>query len=195
MTIYLYHKHCSHCGLKYFGRTIRPNPYKYLGSGRKWKAHVKKYGKEHMITDWVKSFESQEECTEYAFAFSNNHNIVESSDYANLCLEDGLHSSGTINISEETRNKISQSSKGRVHSEETKRKMSEFKKGKSLPPRSDEHRRNLSHAHIGKGLGRVHSEETKRKMSQSLVRVHSERNCLKPLTGDHSQIRLLVLKS
>ena len=43
MTIYLYHKHCSHCGLKYFGRTIRPNPYKYLGSGRKWKAHIKKY--------------------------------------------------------------------------------------------------------------------------------------------------------
>ena len=66
MTIYLYQKHCSHCGLKYFGRTKKPDPYKYTGSGKKWKSHIKAHGVECVVTDWVKAFNNQEECTAYA---------------------------------------------------------------------------------------------------------------------------------
>lgn len=105
MTIYLYHKHCSHCGLKYFGRTSKSDPYKYMGSGKKWKSHIKAHGLEYVITDWVLSFNKEEECTNYALMFSNQYDIVESSEYANLCIEDGLHASGTVGyvVSTETR--------------------------------------------------------------------------------------------
>lgn len=68
--------------------------------------------------------------------------------------------------SEETRQKISNSLKGRKASEETKRKMSEAKKGNRYSKgkhRSEESKQKMSEAHKGKTL----SEETKRKMSEA----------------------------
>ena len=62
--------------------------------------------------------------------------------------------------SEETKKKISESSKGKIISDETKRKMSEAKKGKIV---SDETRRKMSEANKGKSL----SEEHKKKISES----------------------------
>lgn len=89
MTIYLYIKHCNHCDLKYFGKTTKDDPYKYIGSGTHWLRHLKKHGKEHIVTDWVKSFESQEECTKFALLFSKENDIVNSKNWANLCEENG----------------------------------------------------------------------------------------------------------
>jgi hypothetical protein len=63
------------------------------------------------------------------------------------------------NLSEETRQKISEALKGKHPSAESRQKMSEAQKGK---PRSPETRQKLSEAHKGKH----HSEETKKKMSE-----------------------------
>ena len=63
-------------------------------------------------------------------------------------------------LSEETRRKISESSKGRHPSEETRRKMSKSQKGKIL---SDETKKKLSNAL----KGRIFSKETLHKMSES----------------------------
>jgi len=58
---------------------------------------------------------------------------------------------------------------GKTHSEESKKKISEALKGRKFPPRSIEHRKNLSKALRNKlptpgFTGRHHSESTKRKM-------------------------------
>lgn len=49
MTIYtpitptrLYIKKCSHCDVKYFGKTTSDDVENYKGSGKKWKNHLKK---------------------------------------------------------------------------------------------------------------------------------------------------------
>lgn len=54
-------------------------------------------------------------------------------------------------LSDETKKKLSETQKGRIHSEETKKKMSETRKGENNPL-----------------FGRTHSEETKKKISDSL---------------------------
>lgn len=87
---YLYIKQHAITGLKYFGKTIN-DPLKYKGSGLYWKQHIKKHGKEHVITIWFKLFKTQAELIEYAKNFSTQHNIVESNDWANLIPENGIN--------------------------------------------------------------------------------------------------------
>lgn len=45
MIIYLYVKRHKVTGMKYFGKTVKKDPYKYNGSGLYWVRHIKKYGK------------------------------------------------------------------------------------------------------------------------------------------------------
>jgi hypothetical protein len=87
---YLYIKQHSITGLKYFGKTTKDNPLEYLGSGKHWKRHIKKHGIEHVITLWHQLFTNEQELMEYAIKFSNDNNIVESKDWANLKEENGL---------------------------------------------------------------------------------------------------------
>ena len=68
-----------------------------------------------------------------------------------------LHNKGK-SLSEETRNKMSESRKGKHPSEETKKKLSEAKKGKA---KSEEIKKKMSEAQKGKHA----SKETKKKMS------------------------------
>ena len=85
----------------------------------------------------------------------------------------GEGSSGWV-PSEESRRKMSQSSKGKTHSKETRRKMGEAKKGNTYmlgKTLSEETRRKMSEAHKGKTL----SEEHKRKIGDSIKdKTHSE---------------------
>jgi hypothetical protein len=74
----------------------------------------------------------------------------------------GDGASGSIR-SEETRRKISESTKGKSPSEETRRKISESKKGKSP---SEETRRKIS-GEKNHRYGKPISEETRRKISES----------------------------
>jgi hypothetical protein len=89
MTIYLYVKQHRITGLKYFGRTTK-DPNTYMGSGTYWLSHIKKYGIEYVDTIELYEFDCQEKCTSFAKSFSVSNNIVESTEWANLILEDGL---------------------------------------------------------------------------------------------------------
>jgi hypothetical protein len=89
MKIILYVKTHNITGLKYFGKTTKGNPDKYSGSGKYWKRHIKKHGKD-ISTRIIGTFDSQASATEAALEFSRSHNIVESDDWANLMVENGL---------------------------------------------------------------------------------------------------------
>jgi hypothetical protein len=161
----LYIKQCPHCGLKYFGKSVRNDVDKYQGSGRRWKGHLKKHKvrPDHLWnSDWYYDTSIQR----FALKFSNMNKIVESDKWANLKNEDGLDTlnfnlyngserhienarksmaknrkpfSGTH--SEKTRNLLSEKNKARIVSDETKQKLSKNNFSKRHPERQKEHAR------------------------------------------------------
>lgn len=88
MSIYLYHKRHRDTKLNYFGKTIR-DPYTYNGSGLYWQRHLKNHGI-NIETIQVWEFTDIEECKKFALEFSIKNNIVESTEWANLVLENGI---------------------------------------------------------------------------------------------------------
>ena len=82
---YLYIKIHNKTGLKYFGQT-KHDPYRYSGSGKYWKLHLKKHGND--VTTYILSYDG--DVTEAALKFSKENNIVESKEWANLREEDGV---------------------------------------------------------------------------------------------------------
>lgn len=86
---WLYVKRHKLTGLQYFGKTVSKDPYKYNGSGIYWTNHLSKHGKEHIETVWVQLFDNRDELIAFANTFSKMFNIVESKDWANLCIENG----------------------------------------------------------------------------------------------------------
>lgn len=76
-------------GLKYFCKTYRYNPITYKGSGTVWRRHMKKHGSD-VETIWYRLFENKNELVKYATKFSIENNIIESNEWANLILENGL---------------------------------------------------------------------------------------------------------
>lgn len=111
--IYLYIKQHTVTGLKYFGRTIK-NPFVYKGSGVYWRRHIKKHGDQHVVTLEVYGFDTQEQCTEFALKFSNQHNIVESKEWANQIPEDGRR-------------------EGLIHTDQTRKRIGDAHRGASQP--------------------------------------------------------------
>lgn len=93
---YLYIKQCSITKLKYFGKTYQPDPYGYLGSGVRWVNNYKKYGKENIITLWVSELYCDTSIQEIALHFSNENDIVNSDQWANLIPENGLDGGGCL---------------------------------------------------------------------------------------------------
>lgn len=139
--IYLYAKQHTVTGLKYFGMT-RSNPFKYQGSGKYWKRHITKHGKENVKTLEIWGFDDQKLCTEFALKFSKDNNIVESKEWANLQEENGLDgtTSGSKFIVTVSRVGSSNNFYGKSHNQETKDKISKSKLGKKS---SDETRAKL----------------------------------------------------
>lgn len=152
--IYLYLKIHNQTGLKYFGKTIRDDFDVYQGSGRYWSNHIRKHGYD-VTTYLMASFHDDdlEGAQEYGLWFSEEFDIANCSDFANLREEaiDGGR------MSEESKRRISKGQLGKVLSDETKLKISRSQKGKVV---SDETRAKLSAIR--------HSEETKLKISRSL---------------------------
>lgn len=187
MPIYLYIKQHELTGLKYFGRTTK-NPYKYNGSGKYWKRHVKKHGK-FINTIQVWKFEDQQKCTEFALNFSKENDIVESKHWANEIIEDGLYSNGYGMLGRKQSEKQKKIAKLIFSAprpvewiENHKKSMIEYRSreeyknpmlGKS---HSEQSRKKISENHhdvCGKNnpmYGKKHSEETRRKISEAAKR-------------------------
>jgi len=170
---WLYIKQHNITGLKYFGRTTSKDPTKYKGSGKWWTRHIKIYGND-VTTIWYHLYTEKHVIQEEATAFSVSHNIVESKEWANLMIEDGINGSVKGHyrgeVTAETRKKLSDAAKrrkitsmsGKKHSEETKEKIRQAIKNNGC--RSEITKLKLSIANTGKNL----SEETKKKISQAL---------------------------
>lgn len=86
--IYLYVKTHTKTGLKYLGKTISKDPYKYPGSGKIWKRHLRKHGTT-FTTEILLATENKEEIKETGLFFSKLWNIVSSKEWANLIEERG----------------------------------------------------------------------------------------------------------
>lgn len=102
---YLYVKQHSVTKLLYFGVTIQ-DPTTYHGSGTYWNLHCKKHsGKEFVKTLCVWTFNCQSDCTKFALEFSEDNNIVESSEWANLIHEDAMNGGCIKGIKRTDKNK------------------------------------------------------------------------------------------
>jgi hypothetical protein len=98
MTIYyLMVKTHKITGLKYLCQTKRKDPHKYLGSGTRWKYHLKKHGKT-ISTEIICECHSNAEIKERGLYFSELWDIVESKDWANLIPETGEGGSNTPEV-------------------------------------------------------------------------------------------------
>lgn len=177
-------------GMKYLCVTTRKNYEAYLGSGKYWKQHLKKHGRDFKTELLIELPADRVE--EFNFKckwISEWYDVANSKEWANLCHEAG-YEGGTPNLSEESRKKRSEARKGRTHSEETKKKisegnkgmkrnpfsdetrkkMTEARKGKKRKPFSEEHRKNMSEARKGQAL----TDETRQKLSETQKgRTHS----------------------
>lgn len=90
---YLYIKTHNVTGLKYFGKTTGRRMAQYKGSGTRWLNHINYHGY-NVTTEIIGHYTDREECRNAALEFSKKHNIVESPEWANLVVEDGV-SGGT----------------------------------------------------------------------------------------------------
>lgn len=166
MTIYLYVKTHNKTGLKYLGKTESTDPHKYPGSGKYWKLHLKKHGKDY-TTEIIKECSSKEELLEWGLYYSRLWNVVESAGWANLKEETG-DARGKLSI--ESRRKIAEAGLGR---EPWNKGLIGYRKGKDHhyfgKTRSVEDREKISKSRKGKGLGhcRPHTQETKEKIKKA----------------------------
>lgn len=137
---FLYIKQHSVTGKLYFGKTTR-DVSQYHGSGKYWLDHMKKHGRKHVHTLWYCLFMDIDTLVEFAISFSLNQHIVESTEWANLRIENGLEGGWH----------------GRPASAETRKKLSNALLGKRKPQRSAEHTAKLTpgllHTAHKKGVG------------------------------------------
>ncbi len=127
-------------GKKYIGQKIFDRHWKnYLGSGKKLKYAIKKYGKENFIREIIAIAYSKEELNNLEIVIINSHNAVVDDSYYNIAYGGGTNTG--LHFSEEHKNKISNSEKGKIASEETRLRISNSKKGIIL---SEEHKLKIS---------------------------------------------------
>jgi len=116
MTQYLYVKIHNDTGMCYLGKT-QQNPFKYRGSGIKWRDHLKKHGY-NISTIILYETENVNHLKRAGIFFSHVFNVVESDQWANLMLEEGQGGTTT---------------KGMIHSKESRKKMSKRMAGHKNP--------------------------------------------------------------
>lgn len=125
---YLYIKQHSITGLKYFGKTTVEDPYKYSGSGKYWKSHIKKHGRKHILNLLVVGpYRNEDELKTLAMWMSEEMNIVSSPEWANLIPENGVDASplglANKNPSKEIREKMRVGHLGKILSDEHRENM------------------------------------------------------------------------
>lgn len=88
MPIYLYKKTHRLTGLKYLGKTVRKDPYKYSGSGKYWIRHLQKHGYD-FDTEILRECQDSAEVEYWGRYYSELWDIVNSPEWANLKPESG----------------------------------------------------------------------------------------------------------
>lgn len=145
----------------YIGKTTTEDP-NYYGSGIVIKQALEKYGKENFKREIIDQADSPDELNEkeiYWIKFYDSCN-------RDIGYNRSHGGDGFIGITEETIEKIQKSrSWYKHHSDETKQKMSDASKGK---PKSDAHKKALSEAWEKRKIEKPCTEETRKKRSKSL---------------------------
>lgn len=99
-TTALYIKTHNKTGFKYFGKTTRLDQiHSYRGSGIHWRRHLKVHGNDY-TTELLGIWQDKERLKQFATNFCEKNNVVKSSSWANMVLEEGLQgaSNGETNI-------------------------------------------------------------------------------------------------
>ena len=149
----LYIKRHSITGLKYLGKTVKKNPYAYNGSGKYWKHHINKYGIDNIETLWVsEEFTDKDSLLEFATFLSEELNIANSDEWANLKPETGLDGGVGNGKYNPMYGKYAENNPnfGKIPTQETKLKISKALKGKQRGPISSEHKKNIAKSLMGK---------------------------------------------
>ena len=170
---WLYIKQHNITGLKYFGKTTDIYPHSYKGSGNYWKLHINKHGND-VTTELIGPFYSKEDIQLYALMFSISHNIVKSSMWANLIIENGLDG-GSIKghiKSDSTKKKMSIAQSGRSVTDETKQKISDATRGRKYSKEicNNQSLQKLEYfkTHPGNTKGKVQTTESNLKRAATL---------------------------
>jgi Pyruvate/2-oxoacid:ferredoxin oxidoreductase delta subunit len=180
MSIVLYLKE-SPMGLKYLGKCVNRDPYRYMGSGKRWKNHIRKYSLTAVDIKTTVLLETTDktELKQMGEYYSTLWNVVENPEFANLRPEKGdggwEHMKGKpksdmwkeamstrVRTSEE-RKKMSDARKGIVFSKETREKMSIARKEqRDSPERIAKRAASISKARKGKPLTEQHKQALKK---------------------------------
>ena len=156
---YLYIKQHTVTDKLYFGKTTKSDPIDYFGSGKHWKNHIKKHGKEHVITLWYCLFYNENDCVTFALNFSEHQNIVSSKYWLNLKVENGKDGSpiGAMH-SDATKLKIGLASSKRIITPEHKEKLNAGRRGSV---NSAEHNARISANFKDRIFSEVHKDKLK----------------------------------
>ena len=145
---WLYIKQHNITGLKYFGKTVRNDPTKYNGSGKKWVHHLNFHGKD-VSTVWCQLFTDEDKLVNFALNFSKENNIVESTKWANLKIENGLDGGSPKGTN-----------KGKPCSDQARQNLAKGRENRIYTPMTDTAKEKLRNSKLGKKA----SDETKEKL-------------------------------
>jgi hypothetical protein len=101
-TTALYVKTHNVTGFKYFGKTTRLQKiHSYKGSGVHWVRHLKKHGSNY-TTELLGIWQNKERLVKFARKFCQENDVVKSSNWANIVLEEGLQgaANGETNVAQ-----------------------------------------------------------------------------------------------
>lgn len=162
---YLYIKQHTITGKLYFGKTQETDVINYPGSGKYWKRHITKHGKEYVDTVWYCLFNNIEDIIEMSLMICEMYNIGWNypfdDNWLNLIPENGIDGvpKGT-KVSEERKLQISIANTGRIQSKESNLKRSIALKGKRKPIRTPEHIAKLADAMQGVNKGMIRGSQS-----------------------------------
>jgi len=136
-------------GLKYFGKTVKTGKQfeSYKGSGDYWLRHLKKHGTDISKEIFAQFEDNDPDLVETALKFSEDNDIVNSKEWANLIPENGLD--GTPPGTYGSRN-------GLKNSDLHRKRISEALKGVKRSPLSENQRKKISSSLIGNVLTAEH---------------------------------------
>lgn len=142
----------------------------YIGSGRVYEKEERQisrpYNFIHRSPEWFEFCNNKTEQVEIEILFETNdkkESLDVETELTKTYMERGfplVNKSIGTHLCEETKQKMSESHKGKILSKEHRRKLGKINKGKKF---SEEHRRKMSESHKGKKF----SEEHKKKISES----------------------------